>query len=137
MDAIDVLLTNLAGAIRTLTVLGARVQLSGEDVSNDIAWTGAATYGTGGGSHFESAQYFNFIGRSALGRRVRVAVFGAGVEELGTDYRASTGETAAVDDNVAFLNGLSTEFVAIDGAHPAWKAYANMGPNAHWRNKIR
>src|SRR5215218_4333880 len=115
MESVNDVFTAIDAFIRLTTIDGARFRDQGSDVTQDITWTGAATYGSGGGVRFETAQYFNWIGRSPGGRRVRVAVFGAIIAQIGGDYRASALEIGAVDDVRDVLVAAEGTFLAIDG----------------------
>jgi hypothetical protein len=119
------------------TVLGWRYQADTSDVSVDLAWTGAATYGGSAGVAYQTAQYIDFVGRSADGRRVRAAFFGTTFAEQGNDYRVSPAEQPAVGDVVGLLDASTNYFNTISGELANWKNYANTGVNAYWRNKVR
>jgi hypothetical protein len=137
MVAVDDFLTALGNSHHVHTVLGARFRNAGSTVSTDIAWTGAATYGSGVGQHGDSASYYDFIGRSAGGRRVRVSVFGAITEKVDGLYRAPLASDSAFGAAQAVLAAAEGTFLAIDGAPAIWKTYVNLGDNAYWRNRIR
>jgi len=137
MVDVDSFLSAISNAIGLTTILGARVQLASTNVSFDVVWSGASAYGDGVGDRYQSAMYYDWVGRSPAGRRVRVAVFGAANLQNGDDYRSNSGEDVALDAGTAVLVGLDSSFLAIDGELPVWKTYVNMGVNAYWRNKIR
>jgi hypothetical protein len=137
MSTVSGFLTALGSQIQLLTILGARYRLVGTNVTIATVWTGLSTYGSGAGTAIQGAWFFDFVGRSLAGRRVRVSVFGAGQLNEGVDYRAQPGEIATLDAAISVLASASNRFVAIDGASPVWKAYTNTGANAYWRNKIR
>jgi hypothetical protein len=82
-----------------------------------------------------AANYFNFIGRSSGGRRVRLAVFGSITQ--GTDYRMIAGESAATDAAVNVLVAASPAIMCIDGLAAIWKSYVNVGVNAYWQKALR
>lgn len=137
MTAVDAFLTALSPLLGDTTIIGARVQLLGTNVSSDVTWSGATGYGDGGGTPSQDAIYVDFVGRSPAGRRVRAAMFGFEQVAVGANYRASRGETAEVDDALDLLMSFGDSFLAIDGTVPVWKQYANVGVNAYWRNKNR
>lgn len=137
MTSVAELLAALSSFMSTTTIDGARFRNKDSDVSTDIAWTGATGYGEGTGSEFVTAYYVDFVGRSAGGRRVRVAVFGVENFIAGGNYRASLGESGPVDAGQAVLAAAEGTFLAIDGQQPIWKTYGNLGINAYWRNQIR
>jgi hypothetical protein len=135
--AIGSFLGDLSTQLREITITGFRTAAKGSDVSLPATWGGAATYGSGTGSEFESAQYLDFVGRDEAGRRVRVAVFGVVYSEVGNNYRVTTAESTAVVDALADLVGDPECFLTISELNPVWHTYANVGQNAYWRNKIR
>lgn len=135
-DAAD-FLAALGNSHRLMTINGARFQAQGSDVTEDATWGGAASYGTGAGIRSEGAQYYDFIGRSPAGRRVRLAVFGAIRNNQDGLYRATGADDAAFAAALVVLRREGTSFLAIDGTHAIWKNYVNLGDNAYWRNHIR
>lgn len=137
MASVDEWFAAIANAIGETTITSARWLENGGSVTTDVVWIGSPAYGDGTGDPFESAQYYDWIGRSPGGRRVRVAVFGAQNLQNGGDYRSQLGEDVALDAGLAVLQAAEGTFLAIDGTQPIWKNYTNMGVNAYWRNKIR
>ena len=109
---------------------------SGSNVFNPVT-TGVEgnTWGTGAGTVDAIPRFFNFIGRTSGGRRVRMAVFGA--IDTGTDYRYLAGENSTVDNARAALVGYGSSFQGIDGLTPIWKSYVNVGYNAYWQRNVR
>lgn len=93
------------------------------------------TWGTGAGSTANIPSYVNFIGRTALGRRVRLAVFGLGVGA--DDYRFIGGESIAADSMRQELVDFGAGIRGIDDATPVWKTYINAGVNAYWQRNVR
>jgi len=130
LDAID-------AEFRLLTIDGFRSAAPGTNITVPEVWPGAATYGAGAGQAFESAHYMDFVGRGPTGHRVRVAVFGMVNASAGSDYRLTAAENALVSAAIAELTSDAQIFVDIDYEVPIWHAYANVGVNAYWRNKIR
>ena len=137
MDGVNAFLTALGNSHRLMTITGARHRAALATVTTDVVWTGAATYGIGAGTHDESAKFYDFIGRSAGGRRVRVGIFGAIIGVEGEDYRLAASSDPAFSGALAVLVGAIDHFVAIDGLPASWKPYVNLGQNAYWRNHIR
>jgi hypothetical protein len=127
----------LAGQFRLITIDAFRSSLPGSNVSVLETWPGAATYGSGAGSPFETAQYYDFVGRAPSGRRVRAALFGAINVQVGGDYRISTTEQTEVANALAELTSDVDMWLAVDYDNPVWHMYANCGVNAYWRNKVR
>ena len=139
MDVVDGVLTAIASDLTTVTIVGARQRLSGTTVTFPITWTGAPSYGSGSGSHFQTASYMDFVGRSLDGRRVRFTIFGhaALADTTGSDYRFDASAHASVAAALVVLRGTVGTPCSISGQDATWKDYANIGVNAHWRNKIR
>jgi len=139
MAMYDAFLLALDDFIFLTTIDGARQALNGSTVTFPITWSGAATYGSGAGSHFQTANYADFIGRSIGGRRVRIAQFGAIVhaDTVDSDYRYNAADEPRVAAALAVLEADSGSPVAIDGDPAVWQQYANIGVNAYWRNRIR
>lgn len=135
----DDFLTAVAPFLFLTTIRGARTRAQGSNLSFPIAWTGAATYGSGAGEHFNAAWYIDFIGRSPLGRRVRMGMFGTNVvtDAVNDDYRLLESENVNVANTLVALESSPSEGVAIDGGNTVWNRYANIGVNAYWRNRIR
>lgn len=121
------------------TIIGARVADLGLTVTYPVTWTGAADFGSGAGSHYQTANYLDFVGRSIGGRRVRLATFGliSHADTSNSDYRHQATDSAAVAAGLAVLEASTDTPVAIDGASAVWQQYANIGVNAYWRNQIR
>lgn len=137
MTELDAFLDALGNSHRSMTVQGARVQLQGTNVSFPVVWTGGASYGTGDGFENESAQFYDFVGRSRGGRRVRLALFGAITNFYQNKYRAPEGADLAFAQALAVLQSAEGTFLAVDGLQPRWQSYVNLGDNAYWRNHIR
>jgi hypothetical protein len=136
-DVADQFLTALGDAIFEITITGARHRPKDETITLPESWTGSSTYGTGSATHDQSAWYIDFVGRSAGGRRVRIALFGAASFEdnIGHDYRLPA--TDQVADAILVLQSNSDILTAIDNETVVWYSYANVGVNAYWRNRIR
>jgi hypothetical protein len=129
--------TELDGSIYETTIDDVQFAADGSNIFNSVT-TGIEnnTYGTGtAGVEGEDAYFYDFIGRSSGGRRVRFTQFGA--KALGSDYRFSTGDDPNLDDALAVIDGATSAFVAIDGVTAVWKSYINAGVNAYWQRNIR
>lgn len=127
----------IGGNFRLITVTGFRSSAPGTNLSFSEVWPGAATYGSGAGLAYETAQYWDFVGRGSTGRRVRVSVFGAIGYFGGTDYRITPAEAPDITDGLAALTSDGDIFLDIDYQVPIWHNYVDSGVNAYWRNKIR
>lgn len=139
MSKVDEVLTALSPLLRLITITGARVRAMGGSVSLPVTWGGDATYGSGAGVHFETAYYADMIGRSDLGVRVRMAVFGfhAPADITNDDFRLTAAESSDVSNAIDALNASTGVAIAVDGLHATWYPYINVGTNAYWRNHIR
>lgn len=133
---VDDLLTALGNKIFALIIGVVTYAPSASNIFNPVT-TGIEgnTYGSGAGAVVDVPKYFNFIGRSTGGRRVRFAVFGAGID--GADYRVYGSEDTNIDDALTVVDGFSANLQAIDGLTPVWKPYVNMGYNAYWQREVR
>lgn len=127
----------LDSQIVLLTIDGFRSAVPGSNISVPETWPGDATYGSGAGDPYQSAQYLDFVGRGSTGHRVRASVFGVINVQVGGDYRVSAAESSFVGDAIAALTSDGDIFLDVDYQVPIWHNYANCGVNAYWRNKIR
>lgn len=109
---------------------------AGSNVFNPVV-TGAEgfVWGSGAGLITNVPLFVNFIGRTAGGRRVRLAVFGNAVGAV--DYRFLNTENGTVDNARAALVAAGSLILGIDGLVPIWKSYANQGYNAYWQRQVR
>lgn len=119
------------------TIDGFRSAAPGSNISVAETWLGDASYGSGAGAKYQSAWYYDMVGRGPTGRRVRVALFGAVLVQLGDDYRISGTENSLVTDALAVLTSDGDMFLDVEYEVPVWHNYINLGVNAYWRNKIR
>lgn len=133
----DAFLTALGDYIRTLTVVGARGQDAGTNVSYPVVWDGAGTYGSGPGSEDESAQFISFVGRSLGGRRYRQYVYGCAIDHSVGKYRIQAGADTTVAAALAVLEALPNTPCAIDGDPVNFKQYANLGQSGYWTRQLR
>lgn len=140
-DALEVvgsLLTAFGSQLYLSTFVAARYVVAGGSVGVPVTPVGfPTTWGTGSAAGNESAQYYDLIGRSTSGRRVRVTVFGATVVSTNDVFRIPTTLGPPWSDVKDVLDGAEGTFLAIDGSQPLWYPYINTGINAYWRNQIR
>jgi hypothetical protein len=118
-------------------VLDVQFAVSGSNVFNPTTETFPEGWGGSDTTGDKSADYHNFIGRSADGRRTRIGLFGATATVAGGKFRVLAGESEAYAAAIGVLNDAEGVFLSINGFQPVWKEYANLGNNAYWRNKIR
>ena len=119
------------------TVDGFRKREANGNVTNDVAWTGITSWGSGTPVPAYTANFYDFVGRGNDGHRVKISVFGAGLVTSGGDYRITDSEASWVGDALASLVSDANVFLTVTYRQPVWKQYVNCGPNAYWRNKVR
>lgn len=84
-----------------------------------------------------------FVGRSNLGQKARLFVYGMGVfgpednVDFGDDFRVTSSENNVISDAIAVLNNGSPNIVASDDAVVGWYSYANIKFNDYWLGQIR
>jgi hypothetical protein len=135
---LDVLYDALAtaGIIYQITIDEVQFAANGSNVFNTVvSGIEGNTYGSGTPTTAQVPQYFDFVGRSTDGRRVRFSVFGANY--LGGDYRVVAGENPGIDVVVTLLNASVNAWFTIGGLKAIWKSYANVGVNAYWQRAVR
>jgi hypothetical protein len=128
--------TALGTTIYSTTIDSVEFAAAGSNIFNAIT-TGIEgnAYGTGAVGDTATPYYVNFIGRSAGGRRSRMAIFG--IKSVGTNYRYTPGEDTSIDAALAVLVVGGPNVWAIDGLPVIWKSYVNAGVNAHWQKVVR
>jgi len=129
-------LTPLSTILNLLTVDNVTYAAGGSNIFN-IVTTGIEgdSFGSGAGTGSAIPNFINFIGRSAGGRRVRLAVYG--LKSDAQDYRFAPGESISIDDAIDALKAPANAFLSIDDVKPVWYDYANAGVNAYWQRNIR
>jgi len=90
----------------------------------------------------ESIVSTGFVGRSLLGQKARVFVYGMQTSpilaEATTDnFRLTNAEQAAIAAAVGTLNSSSPSVVGSDNAVVTWYPYANVKFNDYWLRRIR
>lgn len=126
----------LAAAIVPCTISFVDWAATGSDIFNPVV-TGVEgnVIGTSPVQPEFQAYALSYVGRTAGGRRNRVAIFG--VNSLGSNYRFSAGESAVVDAGRAHLVANPGYCVGIDDLTTVWKAYGNVKPWDHWVDHVR
>lgn len=131
-------LITIVGAQFFATVMvGVTAAAEGSNIFNPVEDEALSGWGSGAGTPAQTANMFDFVGRSVDGRRVRFDLFGSQAEKSGDTYRESGTASSVVNDAVSLLNDAEGTFLSINGFQPIWANYVNLGPNAYWRNKIR
>jgi len=119
------------------TLVGIRASSVGSSVTFPVSETFPATWGSVDVAGDETANYYDLIGRSVDGRRVRVALFGAKTLTASDKYRLPTSLGPPWSDVLTVLEGAFPSFCTISALQPVWHSYVNLGQNAHWRNELR
>jgi len=132
MFAVGNFLTALGTDIDLLVILGARVQHQTSLVSSPVTWNGAANYGTGTMPGSRAPLQTMFQGRSALGRRWKLSIFG---------YKGGPADNFRLASSIATIGAAITainaahagsNFQAIDGGTPVLQLYASQNYNNHF-----
>lgn len=137
VDAMASLIGALDAQLYESTFVGLRRIDEGANVSYPLSETFAASWGDGAAVGNETAQYYDFVGRSADGRRVRVAIFGAKIVSNNDVYRLPKSLGGLWEDALDAIAADPDVFVTISEQSPLWHPYINTGINAYWRNKVR
>ena len=100
------------------------------------------TGGTNVSGLSQAALSLGFVGRSELGQRARMFVYGIAMDintstPSQVDWRISTGEDARVASALSILNALAPECVASDGGVVQWYPYVNLKFNDYWVRRQR
>lgn len=129
-------LTPLSTIVNQIVIDNVTYAAGGSNIFN-LVTTGIEgdSFGSGAGTGSAVPNFINFIGRSAGGRRVRLAVYGLKTDS--TDYRFAPGENASIDDAIDALKAPANAFLSIDDVKPVWYDYANAGVNAYWQRNLR
>lgn len=138
MDALDAFLTAFTTGLYLITILSARYQLTGETITTPVAWTGAATYGSGSMPAVDAPREVRFLARSSGGRKTSFAVYGSSIGIPAT-YRYNVGDNAAVDAAIAQLQLAAdiSAFITIEGLPPTVYQFADVNFNSYWERKAR
>lgn len=83
-----------------------------------------------------------FVGRSALGQRARMFVYGIGYDINQStlsirDWRITPTEDSHIAQAISTINDLAPECIATDGGVVEWYPYMNMKFNDYWVRKQR
>lgn len=95
----------------------------------------AFTWGSGTNDRTGNPMQLNFVGRSPLGVRSRLGLFG--YKGAFSDWRLTGIESTAVQNAVDALNAEGFIFWSVDVNKPIWYPYANVGANDYWVKQSR
>lgn len=129
--------TALSAYMLGSTFVSATHAVSGSNVFNPFEGEWPVGWGGAAGTADMSANMVDFIGRGLSGHRVRVTMFGTSNESHNGLFRVPAADNAIIANAVQVLRNAEGTYLDINGGQPLWEAYANLGPNAYWRNKIR
>jgi len=134
-------ITDFVTAIKPLYNTGHTFNVLSKSAANSslffpIQWTPIAGTGTAVLTPEQYPRFLSYIGRTTLGRRVRLTLFGANVG-ITTDYRITGNESAPVAAGWNQLQAVISVQVGIDGAPIQWYSFANVGYNAYFQRKQR
>ena len=84
----------------------------------------------------------SFVGRSNLGQKARVFIYGLAVgpedsATTGDNFRTTGAESTPINNAVVVLNNGSPNIVASDNAVVGWYVYCNQKYNDYWLRKVR
>jgi hypothetical protein len=88
----------------------------------------------------QSALSGSFVGRSSLGQKARLFLFGFGIipeTAQGADFRIQASESTQVAAALASLAGATLQLVASDAMPVSWYPYVNLKFNDHYVAKLR
>jgi len=137
VDALQAFITAASPGVYASTLIGLRASNSGSNITFPLSNTFSTSWGSGAAAGNESAQYYDMVGRSVDGRKVRAAIFGATQVSASDKYRVPYSAGSFWSDMIDALGADVNCFVTISAQTPTWHQYANTGINAYWRNKIR
>lgn len=124
-------------------VLGADYALADSDVFLPCVAPApdAGTYTIAGRSASSNALALSFPGRSDVGLRAILFLYGTallpGVISEVSDFRITSAEDATIAAAIAVLAGSPPVLVANDGVHVNWYPYCNVKYNDYWVRKTR
>jgi hypothetical protein len=90
----------------------------------------------------DSAGHISFVGRSALGGKARMFLYGttipSGVRTATIwDFKVLSSEIAAISDAIVRLNETGPAIVANDDSIVSWYEYVNFKYNDRWVRRLR
>jgi hypothetical protein len=138
LEVFDAMLTAMSSSLFQWDILGARIASAGSNVSLPLTWTGSATYGAGSGAGVNTPRQVTVIGRTVLGRRWSMQLYGVNENPPAT-YRAATIAVPNLAAGLAELQAAFDEVVicGIDAAPVNLYDYVNFNYNDHWVKEAR
>lgn len=143
-DKVGQVLGALEGFISSdMSIISAEAAVAGSDVFLPTTaptveyFSGVNLTGTN-----QAALALSFVGRSALGQRARMFVYGVNLDIASAtittrDWRITPSESAQVASAISILNDLAPECVGTDGGVVQWYPYVNIKFNDYWLRRAR
>lgn len=133
--------TALANALKTFlptadSFLSLRRSAPGSNLSFPVAFTPIAGTNSTAAADDNIPSFLSIVGRSALGRRVRMTVFSP-YDYNDPNYRINRSESGGIDAWLDVVEDPSYGFVAVDDVNVIWNQYGNVGYNAYWIRERR
>jgi hypothetical protein len=102
----------------------------------------AGSVSTSGAVLTDPAVSISFVGRSTLGNKARMFLYGTTFRDVvttsvGADWRVTSAENAAISAAIVRLNETSPSLVANDDAIASWYEYVNVKYNDRWVRRMR
>lgn len=131
------LLTEMSALVPQTFVVGVDYQEIGTDVSYPVSSTLVGTeIGSGTALKANAPKFISWIGRTILGRRVSLTLFGTALA-FPESYRFPVGANADVDAVRTVIVAAEGWLQAKDGLKAGWKGYANCGYNGYKERRNR
>lgn len=126
------------------TIVGADFALADSDVFLPAVLPDAPTGGVsaGGAVATDAAAAISFVGRTTLGGRARMFLYGTFVgavvrTAVSNDWRLTSAENASISAAIVRLNETSPALVGNDDAVALWYEYVNIKYNDRWLRRMR
>jgi hypothetical protein len=138
MDAVADLWAAVADSWYAVTITGARVAAAHENFSTPIVWTGLGSYGATAMPRVFAPRQFCMLGRTPLGRRWRLFLFGFSGSSP-DNYRLARVSGNIVDDAADVLETAHASgiFLGADGQVPTLYPYADFNFNNYYERQAR
>jgi hypothetical protein len=119
-NAFHGILNRMAPDLYGVNPLNLEYAVKNSNVRNTAPWSNLSVYGAGTAiSQDDRVKSISFVGRSFLGHKTKLFLFGYKVDANG-DYRTTSAENANVASVVTYLNAAVGFALSIDGAQPVW-----------------
>ena len=141
-DAVQEFLDGLAPWLPEEWLLeGVSVRQAGADISLPLALPAglAAFRGDDTSPEGEASEpkEFNFVGRTAGGRRVELSVYGVQLPFVPSYRYPATGSGVPLSAAYDALISNTGVFIGIDGLAASWYPYINVNNNSYWEARAR